>query len=435
MKEKTKRIIKLIALDGSLTPEVFEKLRKSDAMVSEDDWDEHKHPRGKGGKFTSKGGAGGGSSSETSESGSSGQAAKSEPISKPKTKRPGSGNWGHSGVKKQLGGSAKSGSGGRVSGNVGKNLAGEEFKGKDYSLRARGLSSTKRLGKNNPGKKWSTAGKPSKTFPKGSGTTTISEGDVGKGLHTINRYLTADGQLTPERAELHDKIVNKLFEGKKPKGEGEQKTFYFLGGGSASGKSSFTNQRSSIYGMPNSEQVAVVDADALKNELPEYNWDEKTQTGTGTTDRNKAASFAHEESSALAKRAMQAAFENGYDCTLDGTGDGSVEGVLKKIQKARDADYKVEARYCTKDIEAAIQANIARAKKTGRMVQLDSVISIHKTVSEIFPKVASEFDHVELWDHNGPEPVKIAECWRGKEIKVHNQEAYDRFLAKKDYKG
>lgn len=333
-----------------------------------------------------------------------------------------SGNWGHKGRPGQRGGSGSGG--GTVSGNAGKSKSGEVFRGKDYTLSGRKLK-----GKN-AAKSWSVQGKKTATFPKGSGTTRISAGDVGKGLHTINRYLSEDGNLNPERAELHEKIVNDLFEGKQPVPDGEQKTFYFLGGGSASGKGSFTNpERASQYGMPGKDACTVIDSDELKKSIPEYNEE------TGTTDREKAASFAHEESSALAKRAMEAAFANGYNCTLDGTGDGSVAGVMKKIQQARDAGYKVEARYCTASIENALERNIARAQKTGRKVKTESVIGIHKEVSRIFPKVAKEFDHVTLWDHDGPKPRLVAECYRGQEIDVKDKDLYAKFLAKADWKG
>lgn len=333
-----------------------------------------------------------------------------------------SGNWGHKGRPGKRGGSGSGG--GTVSGSGGKTKSGTKLHGRDYSLNGRGLKK-----KGSPSS-WSTAGKKSATFPKGSGTTRISGRDVSQGIHTVNKYLSSDGSLTPERAELHERIVNDLFAGKKPVTEGEQKTFYFLGGGSASGKGSFTDpERAAQYGMPDRDACTVVDSDELKKSIPEYAED------TGTTDREKAASFAHEESSALAKRAMEAAFANGYNCTLDGTGDGSVESVRKKIQQARAAGYKVEARYCTADIETALQRNLARAAKTGRKVKSESVIGIHKAVSRIFPQVASEFDHVTLWDHNGSKPRLVAECRRGEAIQVHDQELYAKFLAKADWQG
>lgn len=335
---------------------------------------------------------------------------------------PGSGNFGHAGRKGQRGGSSKSGTGGHVSGNLGRTASGEALNSKDYSLSSRGLQSAHRDGV------WKAEGKKTDVFPEGSGSTVINEADTCVGLHSVNKFLDENHQMSAERAELHEAIVNDLFKDKKPVPDGEEKTFYFLGGGPASGKGSFTDpEKSELYSVLGKDKCAVIDSDELKKSLPEYD------IKTGMLDREKAASFVHEESSALAKRAMQAAFKNGYNCTLDGTGDGSVGSVLKKIKQARAAGYKVEARYCTAQIETAIARNMTRAKKTGRKVQLDSVVNIHKAVSSIFPKVASEFDHVTLWDHNGSSPVLVAECYRGQEISVKNKEMYDRFLAKADW--
>lgn len=353
------------------------------------------------------------------------------------------GNYGRQGRVGKVGGSAESVSHGIVSGNLGQNSSGQKFVGKDYSLKAKGLQTitrhrdrkTGKMAWSGPGRTWQAVGEKTKTLPNGSGTTRIAEKDIAIGLHTINKYLDKDGNLTPERAAMHERIIQKMFEGKKKPGPGEQKTFYFLGGGSASGKSSFTKPgKSDTYSLPNSEQCTVIDPDLLKNDIPEYQFDNKTKTGTGTTNRNIAASWAHEESSALAKRAMQAAFDNGYNCTLDGTGDSGAAKVIGKLDQARKAGYRVEGRYCTKEIEQAIETNIERAIRSGRMVQIDELVRIHKDVSNIFPEIAPHFDHVELWDHNDRnQPVLIATCEKGGKIKVKDQAMYDRFIAKKDY--
>ena len=129
---------------------------------------------------------------------------------------------------------------------------------------------------------------------------------------------------------------------------------------------------------------------------------------------------------------MQAAFDNGYDCTLDGTGDGSVEGVKDKIKQARDRGYEVNACYVTCPTEQALKQAKDRAKRTGRNVREDTVKGIHREVSKIFPQVANEFDHCALFDtsdHSKP-PVLIAECERGGEIRIVDQERYDAFIAK-----
>ena len=346
---------------------------------------------------------------------------------------PGSGNYGHAGRPGKVGGSMKTGSGGKATGSAGKAANGTVYSGKDFSLRPRGLRTLKK-GKDGkwtgPGKTWVSTGKKSKTLPNGSGTTRISEHDVVTGLHTINKFLNPDGSLTPERAALHEKIIQNMFKGKKPKGPGEQKTLYFLGGGSASGKGSFTNpEKASIYGMPDRNAVTVVDADALKNELPEYNPDSET----GTTDRRKAANFAHEESSALAKRAIEAAYANGFDVTLDGTGDSGAKKVIKKIEEARAHGYRVEGHYCTADIDEALRRNKERAKKEKRLVDEDSVIGIHKDVSRIFEEIAPHFDHIDLWDHDGPTPRLVATCERGEQLQIKDEKLWKKFLDKAHY--
>ena len=183
--------------------------------------------------------------------------------------------------------------------------------------------------------------------------------------------------------------------------------------------------------MPDKNAVTVVDSDELKKKLPEFD----PYSETGTQDRGKAANFAHEESSALAKRAIEAAFANGYDVTLDGTGDSGSEKVIKKIEEARRNGYRVEGRYCTADIEEALRRNIQRAIKEKRLVDEDSVIGIHKDVSKIFEEIAPHFDHVELWDHDGPEPRLVATCEKGGPLNVveGSEELWKKFLAKAHY--
>lgn len=345
---------------------------------------------------------------------------------------PGSGNFGHRGRPGQIGGSSRSGTLGTASGNAGRAKNGTVYRGKDYTLAGRGLNSPHRIDQKHPvGKTWSAKGKKSKTLPNGSGTTKIDEKDVQWGLHTINKHLTEDGTLTPERAALHEKIIQKLFAGKKPKAPGEQKTLYFLGGGSASGKGSFTNpEKCKGYGMPSRDEVTVIDADLLKKELPEYDPD----SDTGTQDRGKAANFAHEESSALSKRALEAAYANGYDVTLDGTGNSGANKVISKIEQARKVGYRVEGRYCTASIENALVRNEERAIKEKRLVDEDSVIGIHKDVSKIFREIAPHFDHIELWDHDGPKPVLVASCERDGELQIHDEALFKKFEDKAKWK-
>lgn len=334
---------------------------------------------------------------------------------------PGSGNFGHKGRPGQIGGSGGGGGGlSAVSGEArreGQKLM--DVKAKGYSFRSSKVKPSK-----DGRASYVTKGKATSNLPKGSGSSVFAESDLRKGPHSVLKYMDENGQLTPEREKLHEDTINALFDGKKPVGPGEEKTFYVLGGGPASGKGSLTDPAySKDFGLPSKEECATIDPDEMKKAIPEY-WIKNRKAG---------ANFAHEESSTLAKRGMQAAFENGFNCTLDGTGDGSVKSMMKKIKTARDAGYKVEGAYVTVPTDVAIPRAMARAERTGRYVPEAQLRKIHAEVSKVFPQIASEFDHVTLYDTSGPKgskPVLIAECYRGQEIQVKNQRLWQSFLDK-----
>lgn len=428
MSDKYIKALRRMALDRSLTSESAENLLR----MRTNDWEEGKHPRRKDGKFAPKGGGGGGGSSsgegESESSSETGGKLITPTRQKPKHPRKAEKGTGLAGMIRanritKLGDEsvrhkvAEMNSAKRFAANPGEMREGPKFhEGSAF---------------NNPSK-----GKGTNALPKGTGATRLSVGDLYKekspdDRHTINQYLDDNGNLTPEREALHRQAVDNLFAGKKPKGPGEKKTFTMFGGGSAAGKGGLSDPArcgdfvSSFFtgGTPSKDSVATIDSDELKKDIPEYREMQET-------DPDHAAWVAHEESSAIAKRAMEAAFDNGYDCTLDGTGDGSVSGVLKKINQARERGYEVNACYVTCPTQMAVSRAEERAKKTKRNVLTDTVKSIHREVSRIFPQVASEFDHVALFDTSGGKPILIAECERGQKIRVVDQKRYDSFLAK-----
>lgn len=278
-------------------------------------------------------------------------------------------------------------------------------------------SSSSKSGSTSSGKKYkatSDHAEIKKALKSGVGKTNTSDSN---GADSLAKHRDADGNLTPEREKLHEEIVLKHFEGvEKPDG---QPVYTFLGGGSASGKTSATN--SGLFHYRQGAEAVTIDADAIKKLLPEYN--EMVARGD-----DKAAAFVHEESSALAKRISAIAAENGFNVSLDGTGDGSVKSMLKKIQQAKDAGMRVEGYYVTVPTRVAQQRAKARAIKTGRKVPLAQIKNIHQKVSEILPQIADKFDHIELYE-NTYKPVKIMSGEGGK-IQVHNENLYDNFLKK-----
>lgn len=176
----------------------------------------------------------------------------------------------------------------------------------------------------------------------------------------------------------------------------------------------------------------TVDPDDMKKQLPGF------KEMANKTD--SAAAFYHEESSALSKRLAEVAYKENYNVLYDGTGDGSLKSLEKKINAAREKGYKVEAKYVTIDTDEAVRRNQKRfddAKARGETPRLPKeavVRSIHEKVTDISVAAAPKFDHIEIWDNNGKkgEQKKIAEGGNGKYLKaVKGQEkAFQNYLAK-----
>ena len=267
---------------------------------------------------------------------------------------------------------------------------------------------------------------PGKNRKYGQTDTSDAAAEISGGkANSLSAYLDADGKLTPEREAVHKKIIDDLLQGKMPV-EG-QATMTMLGGGPASGKSSVMNPDTS-----NNKNAVTVDPDAIKQMLPGFKDMAAKDPG--------AASYYHEESSALAKRFSEVAYSENYHVIYDGTGDGSPKSVQKKIDGARANGYKVEGKYVSIDTEEAVRRNQKRYDdavaegKTPRLVPSEYVRSCHAKVTDISAKMAGQFDSIEIWDNNGARGQQklIATGGGGKGLKaVAGQEAaFKSYLAK-----
>ena len=278
-------------------------------------------------------------------------------------------------------------------------------------------------------------GRPTSLMPNGTGVTKINKDDIMKTnpdkavYNTLQEHCMEDANgnlvLTPEREKLHQDSVEELFRDAIKPGPGEEKVCTMMGGGSAAGKGSI--QKSGVADLPDAQHSPVIDADELKKRIPEY-----TDTAF-SEDHNKAASMGHEESSAMAKRAFDAAIANGYNFTLDGTGDGNVEGMIGKIKKAQANGYKVKGCYVTCPTELAVKRNAARSQtdEYNRLVPESEVRKIHAKVSKAFEAVAKQMDECKVYDTDQPDgiPKLIAEYKNGKRVFV-DKKLFKKFIAK-----
>lgn len=228
-------------------------------------------------------------------------------------------------------------------------------------------------------------------------------------------HILPNGEFTPERKALHDKIIAQFFEGVEPV---ENPTQFMNGGGPASGKGTMTRgDNAKITGYPptnivddfgNFQKVdnpggVIVDPDQLKLSLPEGQKAVKDfADGVDRTEEYQEwAANLHGESSYLGQRLAQAALERGVNLILDGVNDGSVEGVTRKVMKARALGYRVEANYIYLDPREALDRAMSRAKRAGRRVPPSIILGAYSKLPSIFDGIKDGlFDKVRLFDNN-----------------------------------
>lgn len=236
-----------------------------------------------------------------------------------------------------------------------------------------------------------------------------------RGKDTEQRFKKPDGSWTEERQQLHDRIVEEWLKDGVPQ---KNPTAMMTGGGPASGKSV------ALQRIKTPPHMIVIDSDEIKKKLPEYM--------KGLKDKNpEAAAFVHEESSYLSKRITSEASKRKYNLLLDGTGNGSIKSMEKKVKRMREGGHRVVAHYVTVDTDTAVQRNEVRAARTGRLVPEAFIRGSHQKVSEIVPQALQQglYDEFALWDTSSSETVKVASA-KGKKLKVHDDNAWEAFKAK-----
>lgn len=242
------------------------------------------------------------------------------------------------------------------------------------------------------------------------------------GKYTYGSEQWSTGEWTPERQQLHEKIIANTMKNATPV---DQPVAYIMGGGPASGKSHAVKGG----GIEIPENVVHIDPDAIKAQIPEY----QGMIAAGHT--KTAAFYTHEESSAVSKMVQARSSQGGYNTLLDGTGDSGIDDLSKKIGVMRDAGQKVVAHYVTVDTDVAVSRSMARAAKTGREVPEHIIRETHAKVSRVVPEAVKRglYDEFTLWDTNGGGVRKVASA-KGSDLTIHDMDAWTKFLQKGDEK-
>lgn len=187
-----------------------------------------------------------------------------------------------------------------------------------------------------------------------------------------------NGNYSPERLEIHQKIIDEILSPEKIKNarpkNGEKPKYIVFGGRGGSGKSWFTDKkRAKAEGrevMFDSDKYIILDADAIKEMLPEYKgWN---------------AGEVHEESSDLMKRIKKIAMQKGLNIIIDGTMGYNKENpnkVKNDILNAKNNGYSTEAHYMFTPIQKSCINAIERFKTkkgdwSGRLVPMITLVNM-----------------------------------------------------------
>lgn len=212
---------------------------------------------------------------------------------------------------------------------------------------------------------------------------------------TFQYHSDGKGHYDKERKALHKKILNDLFINEKqakPK-NGQAPTFMVLGGRGGSGKSKFNGM---VY---DSKNYIVLDADAIKEKLPEY--------------KGYNAFEVHEESSDILKKALKIARTRGLNVVLDGTMKG-YNSTEKKLQQFKKDGYNIEMYYMHLPREKAAERAIGRFagdKKdfSGRFVPLNILLNMKENEENFnqLKKYASKWAFYNNDVERGQDPILV----------------------------
>lgn len=225
-----------------------------------------------------------------------------------------------------------------------------------------------------------------------------------------------------DRDQLIDEILLQYIKQSTAKSRENNKISFFIGGGSASGKSNF---RKNLLRLDS--DILLIDSDDLKEFIPEYSDLVKNVPGV-------AASIVHKESSLMATKLLYKAIEEKISMIFDGTLK-TPEKYKRFIEVLREAGFKVSLVIVDVPVKIALERNRVRfleQKQEGKQSRLvpDQIVELsHAKIPEAFETLKGLVDEWMIIDTRGDEDKVIANGSEGKEYIIHPK-IYEEFLNK-----
>ena len=213
-----------------------------------------------------------------------------------------------------------------------------------------------------------------------------------EGMPTWKIYQKPDGSYEPDRQHLHAIIVNQMLNPKAVAPAGEKPKAAILLGLPASGKTKVLRDK-----VPG--EWTVVDADAIKERLPEY--------------KGGNAGIVHKERGHVAETMLipqaKAARQN---LMFDATGKNA-DKMLHMVKELKREGYDVSVYHVDLPCEKAAARAYARFKESGRFVDPELIIREFDSKpgkTYLVLRDSGLLEHTESWNNDverGAKPVKV----------------------------
>ena len=209
-----------------------------------------------------------------------------------------------------------------------------------------------------------------------------------EGKGTNEMFGDGKGNYTPERAAIHQRIIDHYFDGKKPV---NNPGFVFVGGGPASGKTTVSDEVVEIM-QHNSVDLNI---DEIRPMLPEY----------GAVVGSLNVGQLNEESGDIRDRIIAKAMKGKYNMILDGTGGASA---VQAFDLAEENGFNSSYYFVYRPADDATEAAMVRPMRTKNIADLrdmkpEWVHAIHDKARSNFEKMAAPGREVKVVDKSSAE--------------------------------
>jgi SPP1 gp7 family putative phage head morphogenesis protein len=203
---------------------------------------------------------------------------------------------------------------------------------------------------------------------------------------TLGKFYEG-GQPSPERRDVHDKLVEEHFINSKTgkpieRPAGQPRAIVMMGGPGAG--------KSTAVGSEDFSDFVTVDPDAVKLKLPEYQQ---------IVDRKSlaAAAVVHDESSVISKGVRDRAIGEGLNLMIDGVGSGERK-MVDLVNELRTKGYQVDVRMVHANAGIGLRNARDRAARTGRKPPPKFAADAYAKVPAVFAQIAGLADRATVYD-------------------------------------